>query len=288
MNEPLVRVRELSKVFGEGQTRVEAVSDVDFELARGEIVLVMGPSGSGKTTLLSMLGGLLRPSAGEIWVDGIDIAALPERELPPFRAKRFGFIFQDFNLLSALSTEENVEVVLNLGGRHGPAAGERADTLLRSLGLESRLDFAVDQLSGGEKQRVAVARAVANQPALILADEPTANLDSARGAETMRLLRRLAKDKATTVLIVSHDDRLREIADRVLWLQDGRLKELGTLAPDPVCGMLVVPERAVRLEYAGKTLFFCATGCREQYEREHSDDLAVIPPGGTVHAEGER
>jgi putative ABC transport system ATP-binding protein len=282
MNEPLVRVRDLSKVFGEGETRVEAVSHVDLELARGEIVLVMGPSGSGKTTLLSMLGGLLRPSGGEIWVDGIDIAALPERELPPFRAKTFGFIFQDFNLLAALSSAENVQVALNLAGRRGRAAGERADTLLRSLGLDQRLDFAVDQLSGGEKQRVAVARAAANQPALILADEPTANLDSARGAETMRLLRRLAKEERTTVLIVSHDERLREIADRVLWLEDGRLKRLATLARDPVCGMLVAPERAVRLERAGETLFFCAAGCREQYEREHSADSAQIPQVGIL------
>src|SRR6266516_6435135 len=130
MSEPLVRVHRLSKVFGEGETRVAAVRDVELELARGEIVLVMGPSGSGKTTLLSMLGGLLRPSAGEIWVDGVDIAVLPERELPPFRAKTFGFIFQDFNLLVALSTEENVEVALNLAGQRGSAAGERADTLL--------------------------------------------------------------------------------------------------------------------------------------------------------------
>lgn len=284
MNEPLVRVRGLSRVFGEGETRVEAVSQVDLDLARGEIVLVMGPSGSGKTTLLSMLGGLLRPSAGEISVEGVDIARLPEHELPPFRAKTFGFIFQDFNLLAALSTEENVEVALNLAGRRGSTAEERANTLLRSLGLEQRLAFAVDQLSGGEKQRVAVARAVANQPALILADEPTANLDSARGAETMRLLRRLAKEEETTVLIVSHDERLREIADRVLWLEDGQLREIAALARDPVCGMLIAPERAVRLERAGETIFFCASGCREQYEREHPGEFAVIPPRGIVSA----
>ena len=116
MNEPLVRLDRLRKVFGEGETRVEAVRDVDLELERGEIVLVMGPSGSGKTTLLSMLGGLLRPTAGEIWVDGVDIAQLSEQELPAFRARRFGFIFQDFNLLAALSAEENVEVALNLAG----------------------------------------------------------------------------------------------------------------------------------------------------------------------------
>jgi putative ABC transport system ATP-binding protein len=136
--EPLVRIRGLTKVFGEGETRVEAVSNVELELGRGEIVLVMGPSGSGKTTLLSMLGGLLRPSAGEIWIDGVDIAALPERELPPFRAKTFGFIFQDFNLLAALRAHENVEVALNLAGVRGGAARERATTLIDALGLEAR------------------------------------------------------------------------------------------------------------------------------------------------------
>ena len=271
MNEPLVRVRKLSKVFGEGRTRVAAVRDLDLELARGEIVLVMGPSGSGKTTLLSMLGGLLRPSSGEIWIDGVDIAALSEQELPGFRARRFGFIFQDFNLLGAWTAEENVEVALNRAGSRGGAADARARALLGELGLGARLDFGVDQLSGGEKQRVAVARAIANRPQLILADEPTANLDSSRGRETMRLLRRLARDEKATVLIVSHDERLRSIADRVLWLEDGRFDELSTLARDPVCGMPVDPERAVRLERDGATLYFCADGCREQYEREHDE-----------------
>lgn len=285
--EPLVRASGLTKVFGEGETRVEAVSGVDLVFGRGEIVLVMGPSGSGKTTLLSMLGGLLRPSAGEIWIDGVDIAALPEHELPPFRARTFGFIFQDFNLLAALSSEENVEVALNLAGRRGAEAEDRAESLLGALGLEHRLRFGVDQLSGGEKQRVAIARAVANHPALILA-EPTANLDSAHGAETMRLLRRLANEERTTVLIAGHDERLREIADRVLWLEDGRLKEIASLERDPVCGMLVAPDRAVTLEHAGQRLFFCAHGCRDEYKREHPEDSAAILHTGIVAGEVSR
>jgi putative ABC transport system ATP-binding protein len=214
-----------------------------------------------------MLGGLLRPSAGEIWIDGVDNAALPERELPPFRAKTFGFIFQDFNLLAALRAHENVEVALNLAGVRGGAARERATTLIDALGLEARGVFGVDQLSGGEKQRVAIARAIANRPALILADEPTANLDSAQGAETMRLLRRLAKEQGTTVVIVSHDERLREVADRVLWLEDGRLKALAALVRDPVCGMLLDAQQAPAvLERAGETLYFCSRGCRDEYE----------------------
>ena len=270
-DEPLVVIRRLSKVFGDGETRVAAVSEVDLELQRGEIVLVMGPSGSGKTTLLSMLGGLLRPSAGEIRVDGVDIAALDEAELPPFRAETFGFIFQDFNLLAALSARENVEVALNIAGHDGRATRERAKRLLAGLGLAERLHFPVEKLSGGEKQRVAIARAIANEPALILSDEPTANLDSHHGAETMRLLRALAKEEATTVVIVSHDARLREIADRVLWLEDGRFKTLDALVRDPVCGMLLEPAQAVAtLRRAGQTYYFCAVGCRDQFQRERA------------------
>lgn len=268
---PLVRIRQLSKVFGQGAARVDAVRAVDLELFKGEIVLVMGPSGSGKTTLLSMLGGLLRPTSGEIWVGDADIAGLSERLLPAFRARTFGFIFQDFNLVAALSVRENVEVVLNLAGQRGLAARARATRLLDSLGLHPRLDYAVGQISGGEKQRVAIARAIANQPTLILADEPTANLDSHHGAETMRLLCQLAKEDGTTVVIVSHDERLREIADRVLWLEDGHFRSLQALVRDPVCGMLVDPDRAVTLEVGpGQLLSFCATGCRDQYLREQS------------------
>ena len=269
MSDVLLTIQGLSKIFGEGETRVDAVRDIDLDLGRGEIVLVMGPSGSGKTTLLSMLGGLLRPTAGEIRIDGVDIAALSERELPPFRATRFGFIFQDFNLIAALTTRENVEVAINLGGAGGKMARQRAEELLCALGLGGRLDFNVEQLSGGEKQRVAIARAIANRPQLIFADEPTANLDSAHGAETMRLLRQLAKEQGTTVVIVSHDQRLREIADRVLWLEDGQLKRLEALVRDPVCGMLLDPAEApASLDGGGETLYFCSRGCRQEYEED--------------------
>ena len=262
----LVRIHDLTKTFGEGETRVDAVRGLDLELERGEIALVMGPSGSGKTTFLSMLGALLRVSSGAIWIDGTNIAALSERELPPFRARTFGFIFQDFNLVAALSARENVEVALNIAGMKGRAARERARSLLESMGLAERLEFPVEKLSGGEKQRVAIARAIANQPVLILADEPTANLDSHHGAETMRRLRELAKEEGTTVVIVSHDERLREVADRVLWLEDGRFKALHALVRDPVCGMLIDPgEAPASLEREGGRLFFCSRGCRDQF-----------------------
>jgi len=266
MQSTVVRIHDLVRTFGEGETRVEAVRGLDLELARGEIVLVMGPSGSGKTTFLSMLGGLLRATSGEIWIDGTDIAALAERALPPFRARTFGFIFQDFNLLAALSARENVEVALNIAGVRGGPARERAETLGNAMGLGNRLDFPVEKLSGGEKQRVAIARAIANRPALILADEPTANLDSHHGAETMRLLRGLAKEEGTTVVIVSHDERLREIADRALWLEDGRFKTLQALVRDPTCGMLVDPaEVPASVELGGERLFFCSAGCRDEF-----------------------
>jgi putative ABC transport system ATP-binding protein len=282
MSQPLVSIRGLSKTFGEGDTRVDAVRRLDLELERGEIVLVMGPSGSGKTTFLSMLGGLLRVSEGEVWIDGTDIAALSERELPPFRARTFGFVFQDFNLIAALSARENVEIALNLGGTRGEQARRRATALLSGLGLEARLLFPIEKLSGGEKQRVAIARAIANRPALILADEPTANLDSHHGAETMRLLRGLAKSEDATVVIVSHDDRLREVADRVLWLEDGTLRSLQALVRDPSCGMLIDPEQAPAiLEREGESLFFCSAGCRDEF-------LSKETPSGYAPTVGSR
>ena len=269
MTDVAVHARGLTKSFGVGETRVDAVVDVDFDFVAGEIVLIMGPSGSGKTTLLSMLGGLLRPSSGTIEVDGVDIATLDEQELPPFRARRFGFIFQDFNLLAALTAEENVAVALNLGGIRGSDAQARSQDLLQALGLEKRLSFSPEELSGGDKQRVAIARAVANNPAVVFADEPTANLDSAHGAETMRLLRQLAKEHGTTVVIVSHDQRLREIADRVLWLEDGRLKAMSALVRDPSCGMLIDPAQAgARLHTNGATFYFCSRGCMHEYEEK--------------------
>ena len=281
MSTSLVRIRRLEKTFGEGETRVDAVRGLDIDLEAGEIVLVMGPSGSGKTTFLSMLGGLLRVTSGEIWINGTDIAALSEHDLPRFRARTFGFIFQDFNLIAALSARENVEVALNIAGETGRPAREQACQLLESMGLAQRLDFPVEKLSGGEKQRVAIARAIANSPALILADEPTANLDSHHGAETMRLLRELAKEQRTTVVIVSHDQRLREVADRVLWLEDGQLRALEALVRDPVCGMLLDPAQAqARLERDGETIYFCSRGCRTEFvESIYPSRVYSVPEG---------
>jgi putative ABC transport system ATP-binding protein len=220
-----LRVTHVSKRYGSGTTAVSAVHDVSLSVSPGEIVLIMGPSGSGKTTLLSMLGALLKPSEGTIQINGTVISALAESRLPEIRLKQFGFIFQDFNLLSALTTLENVAIVAELAGSRSSEARRKATDLLRELGLSERLNFLPEKLSGGEKQRVAIARALVNDPALILADEPTANLDSKIGQEIMRLLRRIAKEQSRSVIIVSHDQRIRDIADRVLWLEDGEFKK---------------------------------------------------------------
>ena len=220
-----LQVTHISKKYGSGTTAVTAVHDVSLSVSPGEIVLIMGPSGSGKTTLLSMLGALLKPSEGTILLNGTVISALAESRLPEIRLRQFGFIFQDFNLLSALTTLENVAIVAELAGTRSKEARRKATDLLRELGLGERLNFLPEKLSGGEKQRVAIARALVNDPALILADEPTANLDSKIGQEIMRLLRRIAKEQRRSVIIVSHDQRIRDIADRVLWLEDGEFKK---------------------------------------------------------------
>ena len=263
-------VRGLTKTFGEGDLAVRAVQGVDLDVRAGEVVLIMGPSGSGKTTLLLMLGAMLRPSSGSVAIDGVDLAVAPERRLPALRATHLGFIFQDFNLLSALSALENVELACNLAGTVGRRARDRAEELLGRVGLTDRLGFRPDQLSGGEKQRVAIARALANDPRLVLADEPTANLDSRHGREIARLLQRLAAEDDRSVVMVSHDERLREVADRVLWLEDGRFTELDRMAVDPVCGMAVDRSTAVRLREDGVEWWFCSDACRR--------DFASTPP----------
>ncbi|MEK7327510.1 MAG: ABC transporter ATP-binding protein [Chloroflexota bacterium] len=217
-----LRVEGVTKRFGAGATEVVAVRNVSLAVAPGEIVLIMGPSGSGKTTLLSMLGALLKPTEGAIHLNGEIISALAENRLPDIRLRQFGFIFQDFNLLSALTALENVAIVAELAGMRNGAARKKAAALLSELGLGGRLNFLPEKLSGGEKQRVAIARALINDPTLILADEPTANLDSKIGHEIMRLLRNIAREQGRSVVIVSHDQRIKDIADRVLWLEDGQ------------------------------------------------------------------
>jgi putative ABC transport system ATP-binding protein len=221
----LLEVRNLAKTFGKGPTAIHAVDGIDMSVRRGEVLLVMGPSGAGKTTLLSLIGGLMRPTRGVIRLAGVEVSALREDTLPLVRRRLVGFVFQSFNLLEALSATENVELPMNLAGQKGREPRQKAERLLVELGMEHRLEFRPSVLSGGEKQRVSIARALANDPRLILADEPTANLDSRNGKTVVRLLCDAARQRGQGVIIVSHDDRIREVADRILWLEDGRLRE---------------------------------------------------------------
>lgn len=223
MNAPLLRVESESREFGTGPTLVRAVANVSFTTEHGEVTLIMGPSGSGKTTLLSMIGGILRPTSGRIVIEGLEITSLRRSELPRVRRELIGFVFQTGNLLESLSAPENVEIALNIAGVKGATATERARTLLCEAGLEQRLHFKAQALSAGERQRVALARALANEPRLLLADEPTANLDSEAGHDVMTLLRGLTESRGHAAVVVSHDPHLQEIADRVLRLTDGRM-----------------------------------------------------------------
>ncbi|AQZ63115.1 ABC transporter ATP-binding protein [[Actinomadura] parvosata subsp. kistnae] len=267
-------VRGLRKVYGSGPMAVAAVDGIDLDLIPGQILLVMGPSGSGKTTLLLMLGALLRPTEGSILIGDLDLATTPSRRLPQLRARTLGFVFQDFNLIPSLNAEENVTLAANLAGVTGAEAGKRARAVLDRVGLSARLNFRPDQLSGGEKQRVAVARALVNNPILLLADEPTANLDSGTGREVARRLRELATHDGRSVVIVSHDERLREIADRTLWLEDGRLRDLDALVTDPICGMSVQPGSGPHVVDNATIVWFCSTGCRDEYAGRLSRLLA--------------
>ena len=265
----VLTVRGLTKTYGAGDAAVAAVRAVDLDVASGEVLLVMGPSGSGKTTLLLMLGALLRPSAGSITVtsrDGIevDVATAREKELPALRSRTFGFIFQDYALLDALTATENIAVAANLAGTTGLPAHQRAHELLDRVGLAHRAAARPSQMSGGEQQRVAVARALANDPPVLLADEPTANLDASRGRDLARLLRQLADEDHRSIVIVSHDDRLREIADRVLWLEDGQFRHLAALAVDPVCRMQVEPH-GPHANWLGEHWWFCSDACRREF-----------------------
>ncbi len=223
MSGNILELKSVSKSYGSGRTQIEAVRDVNLEVRRGEIVLIMGPSGSGKTTMLSMAGGLLAPTSGEIIMGGQPLGDLDSRGISELRLRHVGFVFQAFNLLAGLSALENVALVMNLAGRRDSSVERDSKKLLARLGLERRLGHVPADLSGGEKQRVALARALANDPPLILADEPTGNLDSKSGREVMDMLAGLAREENKAVVIVTHDPRIVDIADRVFWLEDGQL-----------------------------------------------------------------
>jgi putative ABC transport system ATP-binding protein len=222
---PIVKLAGVTKQYGEGESAVTALVEANLEVAGGEVLLVEGPSGSGKTTLLSILGLLLRPSAGQVWIDGRDAATLPERALPPLRARTFGFVFQGFNLFPALSALENVTLALKVKVPALASPQDEAADLLRDVGLADRMHHLPAQLSGGQKQRVAIARALAGGPPVILGDEPTAALDSRTGLGIVELLREMASEHRRAVVIVTHDPRLETFADRIVHVHDGRVSD---------------------------------------------------------------
>jgi len=220
--QPLIRAEGLTRIYGE-QVQVYALNDVSFEVHAGEMVAIMGPSGSGKSTLLNMLGALDRPTQGRVIIDGQDLAKV--RDLDTFRARTVGFVFQMHNLIPTLTAIENVEVPMR--GQIGSARKrrQRARDLLTLVGLSTREDHLPSQLSGGQRQRVAIARSLANDPSLILADEPTGNLDSTSGEEIITLLQRLNQERGATVVIVTHDRNVARATQRILLMGDGRIAE---------------------------------------------------------------
>ena len=220
---PVLQAHDVTKEFSEGRETVPVLRGVSLALEPGEVVALEGPSGSGKTTLLSILGCILTPSAGRVVVDGETVDPRRPERLPAIRKRSIGFVFQQYNLFPALSALENVEYALNVKGVKGSAARAEAERALAEVELGDRLRFLPRDLSGGQKQRVAVARALAGKPPVLLADEPTANLDSQVGGQILTLFRDLAKREQRALLIVTHDPKVRTIADRVLKIRDGRL-----------------------------------------------------------------
>lgn len=219
----VIEANDLTKIYGSGETKVEALSHVSASVERGKIIAVMGPSGSGKSTLLSLLGGLERPTSGQVLLEGVDLASLNDTDRTVMRRRSLGFVFQAFNLISVLTAIENVALPLELDGVSSSLAKQRATIALEQVGLQHRKDHYPAMMSGGEQQRVAIARALVIEPALILADEPTGNLDSSSGKRILELLRSLVSDRGETIVMVTHDAEIGWQADRVLRMCDGKL-----------------------------------------------------------------
>jgi len=220
---PILQATDIHKSFKEGRQVVDVLNGVSLSLEPGEVISLEGPSGSGKTTLLSILGCILTPSSGELVIGGERINPKHPEQLPEVRRRSIGFVFQQFNLFPALTAVENVEYALNIKRINGPQARAQAEEALDKVDLSNRRSFLPRDLSGGQKQRVAIARALAGNPKVLLADEPTANLDSQMGMQILELFRALAKQENRALLIVTHDAKVRTISDRVVRIQDGRL-----------------------------------------------------------------
>ena len=221
----LARLVRAGKVYGRGEHAVTALADASLAIHAGEVTLIEGPSGSGKTTLISILGLLLRPTSGEVWIEGRDVAGLTERELPALRARNFGFVFQGFNLFPALSALENVAMAVQMKDPRAKDPRGEARRLLELVGLGPRAHHLPADLSGGQKQRVAIARALGGNPPVLVGDEPTAALDTRTALAVMELLRELASSHGRAVVVVTHDPRLERFADRVIRVEDGLIRD---------------------------------------------------------------
>ena len=217
----MIRLLDVHKVYGQGRSEVTALNGISFDVAQGDFVVIMGPSGSGKSTLLHLMGGLDRPTRGEVLVDGRLISQLPDHDLTLFRRAKVGFIFQFFNLLPLLTARENVMLPLILDGQSPAQAAARADRLLERVGLGARAEHAPEELSGGEMQRIAIARALIFSPLILLADEPTGNLDSKNGEGVLDLIQHVNREQRTTVVMVTHNRQAAEYGNRIVCLRDG-------------------------------------------------------------------
>ena len=218
----ILEVKNLSKIYGKGDIQVKALDNISFSVDKGEFVAIVGPSGSGKSTLLHILGGVDVATSGSVVINGEDISKLDETALAIFRRRQIGLIYQFYNLIPILTVEENLTLPLRLDGRKPD--NRQIDSLVKVLGLENRLNHLPNQLSGGQQQRVSIGRALVNNPALMLADEPTGNLDSENSKEIVALLRKFNKEQNQTVIIITHDERIALAADRIIEIEDGRIK----------------------------------------------------------------
>ncbi|VIB42771.1 ABC transporter ATP-binding protein [Clostridioides difficile] len=221
----ILYTENLSKYYGKGESLVKALDNVNLEINEGEFVAIIGKSGSGKSTLLHMIGGLDIPTSGKVYIDNKNIFTLKEEELAVFRRRKIGFIFQSYNLISSLNVWENVVLPIGLDGREVDETFIKE--LLKSLGLENKRDVLPNTLSGGQQQRVAIARALATRPAIILADEPTGNLDSKTSDEVMSILKSMSKKYSQTLVMITHDDSIAQMADRVIFIEDGKVLKVG-------------------------------------------------------------
>jgi putative ABC transport system ATP-binding protein len=226
MAKPLIEIRDVSKIYDLGHQKVYALRDMELDILRGEYLSIMGPSGSGKSTLFNMIGALDRPSTGTIKVAGVTLNTLSSRELAYFRGKHIGYVFQQFNLLPAYNAIDNVAMPLVFNGWEQARAEERSKQILTRVGLGERMTHRPDELSGGQQQRVAIARALANEPAIVLADEPTGNLDLHTGEEIIKLLAELSRELGVTVISATHDHKMLDTSDRILWIKDGKKDRL--------------------------------------------------------------